>query len=52
MIGADRDVVLAGQDGKIEIWAAENYDKVDMSEEEFGNQVEKYLGVSNNESER
>ena len=26
-IDADRDVVLAGQDGRIEIWAADNYRK-------------------------
>src|SRR5664279_5365116 len=51
MIGAERDVVLAGQDGKIEIWAAENYEKVDMSAEEFARMAEKYLGGNNNESE-
>ena len=51
MIGAERDVVLAGQDGKIEIWAAENYEKVDMAAEDFASLAEKYLGGNNNESE-
>jgi MraZ protein len=51
MIGAERDVVLAGQDGKIEIWAAENYEKVDMPAEDFARLAEKYLGGNNNESE-
>jgi MraZ protein len=51
MIGAERDVVLAGQDGKIEIWAAENYEKIDMPAEDFARMAEKYLGGNNNESE-
>jgi len=51
MIDAERDVVLAGQDGKIEIWAAENYEKVDMAAEDFASLAEKYLGGNNNESE-
>jgi len=50
-IGAERDVVLAGQDGKIEIWAAGNYEKVDMPAEDFARMAEKYLGGNNNESE-
>ena len=51
LIGADRDVVLAGQDGRIEIWAADIYDTISMSAEDFENQTEKYLGSSNNETE-
>ena len=51
LIGAERDVVLAGQDGKIEIWAAANYEKVDMPAEDFARMAEKYLGGNNNESE-
>jgi len=49
LIGADRDVVLAGQDGRIEIWAADNYDKIDMPADDFANLAEKFLGGSNNE---
>jgi MraZ protein len=51
LIGADRDVVLAGQDGRIEIWAADRYDKIDMPADDFANLAEKFLGGSNNESE-
>jgi MraZ protein len=51
LIGAYRDVVLAGQDGRIEIWAADIYDKIDMPAEDLANLAEKYLGGSNNELE-
>ncbi len=44
LIGADRDVVMAGQDGRIEIWAADIYDKIDMAPEDFANLAEKLLG--------
>ena len=44
MIGADRDVVLAGQDGRIEIWAADTYNKIDMTSDDFASLAEKLLG--------
>lgn len=44
MIGADRDVVLAGQDGRIEIWAADTYNKIDMSSDDFASLAEKLMG--------
>lgn len=46
LIGADRDVVLAGQDGRIEIWAADIYDKIDMAADDFANLSEKLFGGS------
>jgi MraZ protein len=49
MIGAGRDVVLAGQDGRIEIWSAEVYNKIDMPAEDFANLAEKLLGGNLNE---
>jgi MraZ protein len=49
LIGADRDVVLAGQDGRIEIWAASVYDRIDMTPDDFANLAEKLLGGSTNE---
>jgi MraZ protein len=49
LIGADRDVVLAGQDGRIEIWAADIYDKIDMPPEDFANLTEKLFGENINE---
>jgi MraZ protein len=51
LIGAGRDVVLAGQDGRIEIWAADSYDKIDMPANEFEDKAEKFLGGVNNEPE-
>jgi len=52
IIGADRDVVLAGQDGRIEIWAAAAYEKIDMPAEDFANLAEKLMGGTLNESEK
>jgi MraZ protein len=51
MIGAERDVVLAGQDGRIEIWAAEKYDKIDMAPDDFANLAEKLMGGTFNDPE-
>ena len=51
LIGAERDVVLAGQDGRIEIWAADVYDKIDMPADDFANLAEKLMGDSLNEPE-
>lgn len=50
-ISAERDVVLAGQDGRIEIWAANVYDKIDMPADDFANLAEKLMGGSFNESQ-
>jgi MraZ protein len=49
LIGAERDVVLAGQDGRIEIWASSVYDTIEMPAEDFANLAEKLLGGSINE---
>jgi MraZ protein len=49
LVGAGRDVVLAGQDGRIEIWAADVYDKIDMPSDDFANLAEKLMGGSINE---
>ena len=51
LIGAERDVVLAGQDGRIEIWAASVYDKIDMPADDFANLAEKLMGGNINESQ-
>ena len=51
LIEAERDVVLAGQDGRIEIWAAAVYDKIDRAAEEFADLAEKLMGGSLNESQ-
>jgi MraZ protein len=44
LAGISRDVVLAGQDGRIEIWAAHVYEKIDMPADEFADLAEKLLG--------
>jgi MraZ protein len=49
MIGADRDVVLAGQDGRIEIWAADIYNMIDMPADDFASLAEKLMGGKFNE---
>jgi MraZ protein len=50
LIGAERDVVLAGQDGRIEIWPVDVYSKIAMSADEFASRAEELLGGSNNEA--
>ena len=49
MIGADRELILAGQEGRIEIWDADAYNKIAMPAEEFANLAEKLLGGNLNE---
>ncbi len=49
MIGAERDVVLAGQDGRIEIWAAGAYNRIGMAADDFANLAEKLMGGNINE---
>ena len=44
LAGIDKDVVLAGQDGRIEMWAADQYEKIDMPAEDFANLAEKLMG--------
>jgi MraZ protein len=44
LAGIQRDVVLAGQDGRIEMWAADMYEKIDMPSEDFANLAEKLMG--------
>ena len=46
LIGAVRDVVLAGQDGRIEIWAADKYEKTELPADDFANLAEKLMGGS------
>ncbi len=52
LIGAERDVVLAGQDGRIEIWAANVYEKIDMAAGDFADLAEKLMGGNLNDPEK
>jgi MraZ protein len=51
LIGAERDVVLAGQDGRIEIWAESVYEKIDMAPGDFADLAEKLMGGNINDPE-
>jgi MraZ protein len=42
-IMADKDIIMAGQFGKIEIWAKENYDKIELGTQEFASMAEKIM---------
>ena len=35
LAGIERDVVMAGQDGRIEIWSSDAYSKIDMQSGDF-----------------
>ncbi len=52
LVGAGRDVVLAGQDGRIEIWAESTYGTIDMAADEFADLAEKLMADSNNDPEK
>jgi MraZ protein len=47
----DGDVILAGQDGKIEIWDKNKYEKRTVSEDDFASLAENILGGSLNPEE-
>ena len=51
-IGAERDIVLAGQDGRIEIWPEEVYATIDMPADDFALLSEKLFGGKFNETEK
>lgn len=51
-IKVDKDVVLAGQDGRIEIWAADIYDTIDIPADDFASLAEKLMGGIDNEKEK
>ena len=45
LVEVDGEVVMAGQDGRIEIWAKHLYEKIETGEEEFADLAEKILGA-------
>lgn len=42
-VEAEKEVVLAGQPGKIELWAKAKYDVIDLGDDEFADMAEKLL---------
>lgn len=44
LVEIKKEVVLAGLDGKIEIWSKEIYDQVGQSQDEFAQLAEKIMG--------
>ena len=36
----DKEIVMAGQNGKIEVWGKDTYEAVDLSDEDFANMAE------------
>jgi MraZ protein len=42
-IGADKDVVLAGQLKKIEVWSKDQYNSIQVSDDEFASMAEKIM---------
>lgn len=43
-IGAQKEIIFAGNDHKIEIWAKEEYQKREMNPKDFANLAQKILG--------
>jgi MraZ protein len=42
-ISAEKEIVMAGQFGKIEIWAKESYDKIEAGDDDFANMAENIM---------
>jgi MraZ protein len=49
-IGADKELVLAGQFGKIEIWPKDIYHQIESGSSDFAALAEKIMGSINNET--
>jgi MraZ protein len=49
-IGADREIIMAGQLGRIEIWTKEAYDKIESGGDDIALLAEKIMGNLNNGS--
>jgi MraZ protein len=47
-VGANREIVMAGQFGKIEIWPKDTYEKIESGDENFSKLTEKIMGNLNN----
>jgi MraZ protein len=48
LAGIDKDIILSGQDKKIEIWSKESYELNEMKENDFSEIAQRMLGSSMN----
>jgi MraZ protein len=48
LAGIDKDIILSGQDKKIEIWSKEAYESNEMKENDFSEMAQRILGSSMN----
>ncbi|MBI9066935.1 MAG: division/cell wall cluster transcriptional repressor MraZ [Salinivirgaceae bacterium] len=51
IVGIDKEVVMAGQDSKIELWAKEAYDGIEQNDLDFAALAEKIMQGTNNEED-
>ncbi len=51
MAGISRDVVMAGQDGRIEIWPEESYGSASLPPGDFADLAERLLGGGTNQTD-
>jgi MraZ protein len=51
-VKADKEIVLAGQLGKIEIWAKDQYDSISVGDDELANMAEKFMQGLVDENEK
>jgi MraZ protein len=42
-VNAEREIIMAGQQGKIEIWSKDQYDSINVGNDEFANMAEKIM---------
>ena len=50
-INAEKEIVLSGQDSKIEIWSKQAYDKIEEDENEFASLAEQIMQRQQNQEE-
>lgn len=51
IIGADKEIVLSGQDSKIEVWSKQAYDGLEEDENEFASLAEQIMQAPKNQEE-
>lgn len=49
VVEIDKEIVMAGQDGKIELWSKEFYESIDENEDDFAALAEKIMVDTSNE---